>query len=389
MRFMSILVTALVLTGCARLTGHWSQAAAAAHLDRSARQWLTWPAAAREGGTVCISCHSALPYLLARHALSPPDQNAASSQPAPQQRLLASVRRRVQSGTALPPYYPRQAVAARGTEAVLNALILTDQDAGTGHLSVLTGQALAQLWALQIPSGGEAGSWPWIEFHNEPWEAPDSPYVGATFAALAIGRTPPDYRASAAVQDGLQRLQGYLIGSYDRQPLLNRIDLLWASGALPQLLPASMKSALLADIWRAQRPDGGWNTAALMPGWKRRDGTPQSSASDGYATGLVALAMQSSGVPPGDVRLQRALRWLRTHQSFWNGGWPAKSLNAARGRRDFEGHFMSDAATAYAVLALSASRARDASLSRTDCRGCARALAAAALAPAHAPTAPP
>ena len=43
--------------------------AAAAYLDARAEWWSTWPNAARDRGTFCISCHTTLPYALARPAL--------------------------------------------------------------------------------------------------------------------------------------------------------------------------------------------------------------------------------------------------------------------------------------------------------------------------------
>ena len=43
--------------------------AAAAYLDARAEWWSTWSNAARDRGTFCISCHTTLPYALARPAL--------------------------------------------------------------------------------------------------------------------------------------------------------------------------------------------------------------------------------------------------------------------------------------------------------------------------------
>lgn len=343
-------LAALVLGGCAR-QGAWSPPAAASYLDGRAQQWLDWRDAARAQNTVCISCHTALPYLLSRGVLGQVAHRAAT--PAPEQRLLASVRERVRLGTGLPPYYPGQAVPSRATEAVLNALILVHRDAPSGQLSPVSETALHEMWALQLASGPDAGSWPWIRFNNEPWEADDSGYYGAALAALAIAIAPQEYRLRPGIQDDLARLRGYLTRAYDAQPLLNRIELLWAAARLPDWIAPDRRDALIAQIWAHQRADGGWNVASLMPDWKRHDGTAQPRGSDGYATGLVTLALQQSGIAPTDVRLQRGLNWLRAHQSHWNGGWSAASLNRHRGLRDGNPrHFMDDAASAFAVLAL-------------------------------------
>jgi squalene-hopene/tetraprenyl-beta-curcumene cyclase len=228
---MSGLAT-LLLTACSGpATLGWNASAAQQSLDRRAASWLAWPAAARAQGTVCISCHTALPYLLASDAQEVRRPPAAL--PAPQARLLRSVLERVELGSRLPPYYPDQALASRATEAVLNALILTDRDARSWALSAPTRTALGEMWALQRNSGSAAGSWPWIQFHNEPWEAGDSVYFGATLAALAVDRTPPDYRQQPQVQAALARLRTYLTDAYAGEPLLNRIDLLWAAARWP------------------------------------------------------------------------------------------------------------------------------------------------------------
>ena len=101
-------------------------------------------------------------------------------------------------------------------------------------------------------------------------------------------------------------------------------------------LPLSVtKGAALASRRRGRQP-----TAAPDP------------ASDGSATGLVALVLQRAGVPRSNPQLSRALDWLTQHQDGTTGQWPASSLNKKRDPASDVGKFMSDAATAYAVMAL-------------------------------------
>jgi squalene-hopene/tetraprenyl-beta-curcumene cyclase len=86
--------------------------------------------------------------------------------------------------------------------------------------------------------------------------------------------------------------------------------------------------------------------------WIRSDSTPLDTSSDGYATGLITLALQNGGVGRTDVHVSRALTWLSEHQDSATGMWTASSLNKKRDPETDPGKFMSDAATAYAVLAL-------------------------------------
>jgi len=106
------------------------------------------------------------------------------------------------------------------------------------------------------------------------------------------------------------------------------------------------------DLIARQRSDGGWNAASLAGDWKRHDATPLDSASDGYATGLVTLVLEESGRPASDPVVARGRAWLVQHQDRETGSWSATSLNKERDPASDIGKFMRDAATGYAVLAL-------------------------------------
>ena len=69
----------------------WNPKAAAAYLDQRASWWIAWPGAARDQGTFCISCHTALPYALSRPAL----QAVLGDQSANERKVLDSVAKRV------------------------------------------------------------------------------------------------------------------------------------------------------------------------------------------------------------------------------------------------------------------------------------------------------
>src|SRR3954447_9515130 len=149
----------------------WNRRAAAAYLDQRATWWTTWPNAQRDHGTFCVSCHTALPYALARPALRQPLGETAAS-PA-EAALLANVTKRVMLWREVEPFYPDQTRGvpktseSRGTESILNALVLASRDAAAGSLSDDGRRAFDNMWALQMKTGDTTGAWTWLNFHYE------------------------------------------------------------------------------------------------------------------------------------------------------------------------------------------------------------------------------
>jgi squalene-hopene/tetraprenyl-beta-curcumene cyclase len=330
----------------------WNADAAAHYLDQREARWATWHVAARDHDTFCVSCHTALSYALVRPAIPAPDEEKTAAQE--EARLIQNVQKRVRLWNQVEPYYRGKDDESRGTESVLNAVILaTNDERHGGILSPDTRAAFDHMWALQKTSGEEAGTWSWLEFRQEPWEARDSNYYGACLAALAVGSAPDEYRNMASVQVNVKLLRAYLVHNFAAQTPINHVTLLWASLKWPGLIRDEAQRSIIDEIYKKQRNDGGWSLASLIGKWTRTDGTPLVLKSDGYSTGLITYVLQESGVPRDNPQLQRGLEWLSRNQSWWDGHWSAYSLNKRR-HDPFSNvsQFMNDAATAYAALAL-------------------------------------
>ena len=336
----------------------WDQRAAAAYLDQRAGWWMEWPKAARDHETFCVSCHTAVPYALSRPALRRGLAEEAPS--ANERRLLDNVTKRVRLWKEVAPFYSDadrgayKTVESRGTESVLNALILASNDAQSGRLSNDTRAAMDNMWAEQQITGAKVGSWLWLRFANEPWEADDSDFYGATLAAVAAGTAPENYRARPEIQNNVKMLREYVNRECASQTTINRVALLWASAKLPGLLAPKQQNAIIHEVLNKQQANGGWSLSSLVGAWKRADGTPQEGQSDGYATGFITFVLQQAGISRENAQLQHGLAWLAANQNKTEGFWLAYSLN-----KNNEHHltpntarFMNDAATAYAVLAL-------------------------------------
>ena len=336
-----------------------AQAAAAKYLDQREVWWQNWPRAQKDHGTVCVSCHTQVPYALARPALRIPlDEQKPSD---PEQAMLNSVLSRVKLGKDAKPFYndvdngEGKTVEATNTESVFNALILASYDARAGHLSAPTRDAFKAMWANQQQTGPKAGAWVWQNFHYSPWEGDDSEYFGAVMAAVAVATAPDNYRGDPDGLANIVLLRGYLTREAPKQPVENRMLLLWASGKLPGLLTRKEQNAITQEIFDQQQSDGGWSLETLGT-FKRRDDSKPVIRSDAYATGLAVLALEESGEGKGTSPVRRGVLWLTANQDRATGRWPAWSVNKDRDPASDIGKFMSDAGSAFAVLALEKSK---------------------------------
>jgi len=340
----------------AQVGAEWNAQAAATYLDGRMSSWLEWPNAQRDHGTTCISCHTAVPYALAR-----PSLRTVLSEPGPtppEAVMLQHVTARVRLWRDVEAWYPDQTRGlpktseSRGTEAIINALVLATRDAEAGAMSEDLRAAFSNLWALQMRSAPLAGGWAWLNFGLEPWEGSASAYFGASLAAMAIGRAPGGYSATPAIQEQLDLLRQFLRDGAETESLFDRVMILWASTELAEVLDDSRSQAVVEAGLAVQRADGGWSVADLAP-WQRIDGTSLPDASDGFATALMVLTLQEAGGPAAAPAVERGRTWLVAHQDPQSGAVPAWSINKNRDPITEAGKFMSDAATALASIAFS------------------------------------
>jgi hypothetical protein len=239
---------------------------------------------------------------------------------------------------------------SRDTESVLNALVLTLRDeAARRPLTVEAETAIEHMWERQ----NDNGEWSWLHFGFGPWETDGSDYWGASLAAVAAMSAGDEAPAPAA---GKEKLRGFLRDGLSRNlSLHNRLALLWAASTWPDLLSERERAVLLDDILAHQRADGGFRLLDLGP-WPSKDGTPPREESDGYATAFATFVLERLGDSRSAPAISRGIEWLSENQKP-DGRWETLSPNKDRSREeDFTRLLASDAATAFAVLALTSPR---------------------------------
>ena len=322
---MGMMYRIAVLLGLAALPafcGDWSPRAAADYLDQRQKEWFEWPGA-NNGAKPCISCHTGVPYLMARPALR---KKLGEKEPTQYEiGLLESLRSRLDKKE------PNS--QSLGTESVMAALFLR------------TPAAYDRMFALQLHDGPTAGGFKWFNTDLDPWEEPESQLFGASLAAVALSQAPAEYRQQPEARERTAALMTYLKGPHDGQPLHNRLAAAWGSG--DEKLRAQVTSEVLAK----QEADGGWSIESLGPWKTHAKAPPAKGGSNTYATAYTAVVLMRTGTRPTNPKLERALAWLRTHQSE-HGYWYADSMNKEYEPGSIQIRFMRDASTGWASLAL-------------------------------------
>lgn len=358
-RFAACLTLAIAPAFCQ----NWNARSAEQYMDSRQKEWIGWPMA-MHSGVACVSCHTGLPYLISRPAL----RLALDEKSGPtlyESVLVDSMRATVIRTDAKDLFAGLKGPIVDqvyGAQVVLSALVLANDDAKRGKLSVEGEKAFERMWSIQVKDGADRGGWQWSDFDLDPWETKDAAFYGAALGALATGMAPADYQARPEIQQNISELKTYLRDGQKAQSLHNRLFLLWASSKLHGLLTDTDKRAILDELWRKQEADGGW-TMQSFGQWKKREAAVPSVGSNAYLTALAAFTSEEAGVSPAQPGLVKALAWLKAHQDP-TGAWMADSMNhrhSAYGA--IPEKFMTDAATGYAAAALLA--AGDEGLQRT------------------------
>ncbi len=304
------------------------------YLDTSA---LIWVRQAK-----CVSCHTAGTYMLVRSQLMIP--------PGPPSKeiheFFVNVLARYESNSA--EWYR---TGSNSEQVIYTAAGLAEWDAHMeGKTLPATGRALRIMLRAQLDNG----TWP-ADVCWPPLES--SAYHAATIAARALAVAPGwlDGLTDVDLRQRVVRLKSYL-RSPSAQNDYDRVSLLWTATRMPGLLTEAETTRIVETIYRYQRPDGGWSLRSFSKPEDWGDGSRASRLyaeaesdgppSDGHMTGLAIIVLRETGVPANDLRIQRGLSWLRTHQRE-SGRWWTRSLNTDTW------HFITFSGTAYPLLAFS------------------------------------
>jgi|TARA_B100000959_G_scaffold285821_1_gene361902 squalene-hopene/tetraprenyl-beta-curcumene cyclase len=312
-------------TATESLRSEFSYESATRAADHAAMNW--------QESHSCITCHTNGFYLVGR---------AATGARAP--AYLEA--RKFARGFLAPHVDPdgskpgRRAPGAEAMVATTAFLAISDMKTD-GKLTKTTRQALDYIWSQQA----ESGVWErWAKCNWGPYESDD--HFGVSLVALAMGvATGDEYQKSPAAMEGDRRLKKFL-REHPPVSLHQKGMLLWVAGYRDDLADNKTVQQWQKELFAAQKENGAWVLPELGDRhWKRSDGRKQSTETDAYATAFAIHVLAQSGIVDDDPRLGKARQWLKSQQRE-SGRWYTRSP-----RKDNK-HYISNAATSFALLAL-------------------------------------
>lgn len=303
-----------------------------------ADRYLTNGALAWSRGKGCVSCHTNGSYLAVRSALArklgPPSTEIRKFFVAQLDKLA----KRDPDQIVDPATIAYIALGLAQWDKYLSRTPSPEMD-----------RAMLMMFTTQSPDGSWRNSDCWPPFES-------SDYQTTTIAAMATASAPgwlanlPD----GPVKHQVEKMKEYLRNTEPPHDY-GRLLLLWTSTYFDDLLDDRAKEALIEMAWSHQRSDGGWSIRSFAEPdqWGGGNRAAKLRAepefgdppSDGHQTGLAVLVLREAGVDKEDVRIQRAVAWLKSNQRE-TGRWWTRSLN-----KDTY-HFITYSGTGYALLAL-------------------------------------
>ena len=297
---------------------------AARYLDNASLNW--------QKQRNCVTCHTNMPYLMARPALGDVLPDSGEVRTFFEDYYLT----RWEKGNKQPekPYRP----------VVIGAALAFNDAQTTGALADVSRKTLDLMWTTQR----ENGAWDWAKCGWAPMEIDD--HYGVTLAVLAAGIAPGGYAQTEPAQAGLEKARKYL-KIHPAPSLHHRIMVAWASLRIEGLMDNKEREAVLETMLLKQLANGGWSTPSFLADWKsyeRKDGKPHDvNSSDAYGTGLALVVAREMGVPATDCRLQKGVTWLKSNQRE-SGKWFSRSPV-----KDSK-HYFTNTGCAFALLGLQA-----------------------------------
>ena len=286
----------------------------------------------------CISCHTNGWGLAAQPIIDPRSNEVVDGRTFAQQYLTKSI-----DGDAK---LHNQYGSIEGMVATTAFLAMSDARSGK-EIHQATRKGLDNAWELL----DESGTWEkWLQCNWPPFES-DAEF-GPTLMLVALGELREIANLKSQDINAAKRLSNYL---QDNPPLSLHAKAmrLWAGNSWPNLIREQDRSAWQQELLDAQDADGGWSMASLAgPAWKRDGGEGQTTTSEAYSTAFVTYVLLETGLAPQNAATDEGLHWLREHQRE-GGDWFTRSP-----RRDGK-HYISRAATAFALMALAGSNAKE------------------------------